>query len=222
MALQPSVGPWPFFSFLILYTVGRTPWTGDRPVARPLPTHRTTQTQNKRTQYRHLCLEWDSIPRSQCWSERRQFMPSTARPLWSALFTITTVNIQACTKPIRPTTTFIAHLNNADILPKPVISMSLWFKTDNMQIDDCSRGTRRTHANVECCKFVFRKFQYILTQIRGLTLYQSRNCTAARCTCVTIRGREGNSMRSGRNGSQDTILNPAAQLLRHSTKYEYV
>jgi hypothetical protein len=39
-----------FFSFLILYTVGRTPWTGDQPVARPLPTHRTTQKQNKRTQ----------------------------------------------------------------------------------------------------------------------------------------------------------------------------
>jgi hypothetical protein len=34
-----------FFSFLILYAVGRTPWTGDQPVARPLPTHRTTQTQ---------------------------------------------------------------------------------------------------------------------------------------------------------------------------------
>jgi ubiquitin C-terminal hydrolase len=27
-----------------------TPWTGDQPVARPLLTHRTTQTQNKRTQ----------------------------------------------------------------------------------------------------------------------------------------------------------------------------
>jgi hypothetical protein len=48
-----------FFSFLILYTVSRTPWTGDQPVARPLPTHRT-QTQNKRTQYTHPCLRWDS------------------------------------------------------------------------------------------------------------------------------------------------------------------
>jgi hypothetical protein len=38
-----------FFSFLILYTVGRTPWTSDYPVARPLSTQRTTQTQNKRT-----------------------------------------------------------------------------------------------------------------------------------------------------------------------------
>jgi hypothetical protein len=38
------------FCLLILYTVGRTPWTGDQPVARPLPTHRTTQTQNKLTQ----------------------------------------------------------------------------------------------------------------------------------------------------------------------------
>jgi hypothetical protein len=39
-----------FFSFLILYSVGRTPWTGDQSVARPLPTHRTTQTQSKCTQ----------------------------------------------------------------------------------------------------------------------------------------------------------------------------
>jgi hypothetical protein len=38
-----------FFSSLFFYTVGRTPWTGDEPVTRPLPTHRTAQTQNKRT-----------------------------------------------------------------------------------------------------------------------------------------------------------------------------
>jgi hypothetical protein len=39
-----------FFTFLILYIVRRTPWTGDQPVARPLPTHSTIQTQSKRTQ----------------------------------------------------------------------------------------------------------------------------------------------------------------------------
>jgi hypothetical protein len=39
-----------FFSFLILYTVGTTPWKGDQPDARQLPTHGTTQAQNKRTQ----------------------------------------------------------------------------------------------------------------------------------------------------------------------------
>jgi hypothetical protein len=48
MALQPFVGPWTDFG-LILYTVGRTPWKGDQPVARPLPTQRTTQTENKHT-----------------------------------------------------------------------------------------------------------------------------------------------------------------------------
>jgi hypothetical protein len=32
-----------FFIFLILYTVGRTPWTVDQPVAKPLPTHRSIQ-----------------------------------------------------------------------------------------------------------------------------------------------------------------------------------
>jgi hypothetical protein len=36
-----------FLNFLILYTVGGNPWTGDQPVARPLPIHRTTKTQNK-------------------------------------------------------------------------------------------------------------------------------------------------------------------------------
>jgi hypothetical protein len=49
MTLRPF-GPCPLFRFLFMYTVGRTPWTSDQTVARPLPTHRTTQTQNKRTQ----------------------------------------------------------------------------------------------------------------------------------------------------------------------------
>jgi hypothetical protein len=39
-----------FFSFLILYKVGSPPLVGDQRIAGPLPTHRTTQTQNKRTQ----------------------------------------------------------------------------------------------------------------------------------------------------------------------------
>jgi hypothetical protein len=30
-----------FFGYLILYTVGRTPWTGDQPIAESLPIHRT-------------------------------------------------------------------------------------------------------------------------------------------------------------------------------------
>jgi hypothetical protein len=50
MAVQPLVGPWLFFSFLILYTVDRTPWMEDQTVPMPLPIHRITQTKNKRTQ----------------------------------------------------------------------------------------------------------------------------------------------------------------------------
>jgi hypothetical protein len=34
-------------SLLIAFTVCMKAWTGDQPVARPLPAHRTTQTQNK-------------------------------------------------------------------------------------------------------------------------------------------------------------------------------
>jgi hypothetical protein len=50
MALEPFVGPWPLFRFLNIFIIGSKPWTRDQPVARPLPTHRRTQTQNKRTQ----------------------------------------------------------------------------------------------------------------------------------------------------------------------------
>jgi hypothetical protein len=39
-----------FLSFLFFYTVGRTPWTGDQAVARPLSAHRTAQIRNKHTQ----------------------------------------------------------------------------------------------------------------------------------------------------------------------------
>jgi hypothetical protein len=37
------------FSVVILQTVGKAPWVRDQPVPMPLPTHRTTQTQNKHT-----------------------------------------------------------------------------------------------------------------------------------------------------------------------------
>jgi hypothetical protein len=40
-----------------------TPWTGDQPVARPLPTQDSTTQKNVDT---HSCFERDSNPRSQC------------------------------------------------------------------------------------------------------------------------------------------------------------
>jgi hypothetical protein len=49
-ALEP-LGPWlVIFEFHDYFTDGRTLWTGDQLVTRPLPKHRTTQTQNKHTQ----------------------------------------------------------------------------------------------------------------------------------------------------------------------------
>jgi hypothetical protein len=49
LCLYSPCGPWPLFHFLNLYTVSRTPRTGDQPVARLLPTYRITQTEYKRT-----------------------------------------------------------------------------------------------------------------------------------------------------------------------------
>jgi hypothetical protein len=45
---QPIQGPGLLFSSLIIFHSGRTAWASDQLVARPLPKHRTTQTQNKR------------------------------------------------------------------------------------------------------------------------------------------------------------------------------
>jgi hypothetical protein len=39
---SPLLGLGRFSSFLMFYTVGSTPWTGDQPVAMPLPAHRIT------------------------------------------------------------------------------------------------------------------------------------------------------------------------------------
>jgi hypothetical protein len=75
---------------LLFFTDGRTPWTEDQPVARPLPEHRPTQTQNKLTN-RHPCLEWVSKSRSRCSSERRQFMLQTPRLLWYANLVFTPI-----------------------------------------------------------------------------------------------------------------------------------
>jgi hypothetical protein len=49
MVLPADSGPGPLIQFRILFsqTLG-TPWESDQPFARPLPKHRTTQTQNNR------------------------------------------------------------------------------------------------------------------------------------------------------------------------------
>jgi hypothetical protein len=65
LVLQP---PWALasaFQFHDYFTDGRTPWTSDQLVARPLPKHRTTQTQNKHihTPNIHaLCGIWTHDP----------------------------------------------------------------------------------------------------------------------------------------------------------------
>jgi hypothetical protein len=50
MALQPFVGPWSLFQFLNPIHSRKDFLDGGSPVARPLPTHRTTEIQNKSTQ----------------------------------------------------------------------------------------------------------------------------------------------------------------------------
>jgi hypothetical protein len=58
-----------FFSFLILYTVGRTPWAGiSMWHGRYL---HTEQHKHRINAHRHPCHEWDSNPRSQRSSERK-------------------------------------------------------------------------------------------------------------------------------------------------------
>jgi hypothetical protein len=57
MALHSFVGPWCFFNLLILYTFGRTHWTGDQPVAR-LYLHRE-QHKHRINSHTHITNSYD-------------------------------------------------------------------------------------------------------------------------------------------------------------------
>jgi len=50
---------------------GRSPWTGDRPIARPLPTHNT----KRKNVDIYPCFERVSKPRSQCPSGPKPHRP---------------------------------------------------------------------------------------------------------------------------------------------------
>jgi len=70
-----------FWNLWTYWTVGRTPWTGDRPDARPLPTQDNTTQKNADT---HPCLEWNSNTWSQCSSGLRP-LGHWDRPLFDIL-----------------------------------------------------------------------------------------------------------------------------------------
>jgi hypothetical protein len=77
------LGPGLFFSFVIFFTqmVGLLGWVISQSQGHYL---NTGQHKQNKPIHRHLCLEWDSNPQSQNSSERRQFMPYSAQPPWSA------------------------------------------------------------------------------------------------------------------------------------------
>jgi hypothetical protein len=67
---------WPlplFLQYLDPINIGRTPWTGGS--TRSEAATYTQDNTNTLITHKHPCLEWDSKPRSQRSSVRRQFMP---------------------------------------------------------------------------------------------------------------------------------------------------
>jgi hypothetical protein len=65
-------------------TVGRTPWTGDQLVARPLTCTQRQKNAHTTQTLKHPCPEWDSNTRYRRPRERRQFMPQAAWLPWPA------------------------------------------------------------------------------------------------------------------------------------------
>jgi hypothetical protein len=68
-ALQPNSGlgrlhkTFHFTSVIRPRTLGRTSWTGDKLVTRPLPVHKHRKTHTHNTNTKHPFPEWDSNPR---------------------------------------------------------------------------------------------------------------------------------------------------------------
>jgi hypothetical protein len=56
MALQPIVGSWSLFSFLVLYTVGTAPWTGASARLKAATYTQDNTKQNKRKQQQPVTL----------------------------------------------------------------------------------------------------------------------------------------------------------------------
>jgi len=54
---------------------GRTPWTGDRAIARPLPTQESTTHEKRGHTSTHTYFERGSNPRSQCSSGQSSYVP---------------------------------------------------------------------------------------------------------------------------------------------------
>jgi hypothetical protein len=75
MFCSPLFGLGCFFSFLILYTVGRSPWMGDQ-------SHCEATIYTQENTHRHPCLKWDLNPWPQYLNGWRQFKPYNAHPLW--------------------------------------------------------------------------------------------------------------------------------------------
>jgi hypothetical protein len=99
VSYSPYSAPGLFFSSIIIfYTDGRTSWMSDKPVARPLPVHRTTQTEYIYTQ---TSMPWGGggfrTPGSRRSSERRHscIRPCSHcdRPLMYIPFIIHTIYI---------------------------------------------------------------------------------------------------------------------------------
>jgi hypothetical protein len=82
---------WPFLEYRILtvssfivytldlFTIGRTPWASNQPVARSLPDSTNTEKRtHTHTHTKHPYPKWDSNPRSQRPSEGRQLLDRVA------------------------------------------------------------------------------------------------------------------------------------------------
>jgi hypothetical protein len=76
MALRAHSGLWPLIQFLNNFFSQTVVLLG-RAISPSQSLYLITgqHKQNKRLHTKHQCLEWDSNPRSQCPSERREFMP---------------------------------------------------------------------------------------------------------------------------------------------------
>jgi hypothetical protein len=90
IALQLFVGPWPRLQFHNpFYKDGKTPWTSDQPVARPIPKHRTTQTHNKHIHRDIHALSGDightsQLPKQSSWIIRPRLIGSLICEIWNS------------------------------------------------------------------------------------------------------------------------------------------
>jgi hypothetical protein len=157
--LYSPCGPWPLFQFLNLYTVGRTPWRRDQPVARPLPAYRINT-------HRHPCLKWDSTPAF----ERAKTVHAIDRAATVTDYLFTCLR-NFLSKELERMTSWQPNFWRSSFIWSSYPQYTCIWRLFNKHGSPCHINSMRSHYNIKCSSLNPVKCHYVSTYSSSTRMY---------------------------------------------------